>query len=370
MYLRSIRNETIREKINFEEFAVKRKAILLLGVLFLAGCGGQDPGTDTEIAIPVSVEQVKQKPIEEFVITTGTVYSNQEALLKSEISGYYQLIKNPKTGRPFALGDFVDRGQKIIRLEDREFENNVKLESQRLNLDISQREFQKQQSLYEKGGVTLRELKNAELAYVNAKYSHENALVQLSKMNITAPFTGVIVDLPYYTQNTKVDANLPMVKIMNYSRLYMEAKLPVQELERVKINQPARVMSYTLPEDTLAATITQISPAIDPTTRTFKTSLSIDNPRWLLRPGMFVKTEITVARKDSAIVIPKDIILSRQRGGTVFVVQKGAAQERVISTGLENPNEVEVTQGLNPDESLVIKGFETLRHRSKVKVIR
>ena len=349
---------------------MKRNTPILLSILILAACGDQESGLETEIVIPVSVEEVQRKSIEEFIITTGTVYSMQESSLKSEISGYYQLLENPKTGRPFVRGDFVNEGQEIIHLNDREFENNIKLESQQLNLDISKREFEKQKSLYEKGGVTLRELKNAELAYVNAKYSHENALLQLSKMKIVTPFYGVIVDLPYYTQSTKVASNLPMVEIMNYGELYLEVNLPGKELDRVKVDQPVRIMNYVLPEDTLAGTITQVSPAIDPDTRTFKASLSIGNPDWLLRPGMFVKAEITVAREDSALVIPKDVILAKGRGKAVFVVQKGAAQERIISTGLENPDEVQVTRGLKVNERLVIKGFETLQNRSKVKVIR
>jgi RND family efflux transporter MFP subunit len=150
----------------------------------------------------------------------------------------------------------------------------------------------------------------------------------------------------------------------------MEVNLPGKELGRIEVDYPVRVMNYTLPDDTLNGKITQVSPALDPDTRSFKASLDIDNPQWLLRPGMFVKAEIVVASKDSAIVIPKDIILSKRRGKTVYIVEKGAAQERAISTGLENPEFVEVTEGLKKDERLVVKGFETLRHRSKVKIIR
>ena len=85
---------------------------------------------------------------------------------------------------------------------------------------------------------------------------------------------------------------------------------------------------------------------------------------------MFVRSDIVVAKKDSTIVIPKDIILSKQRGKTVFVVERGAASERIITTGLESATEVEILKGLKKDERLVTSGFETLRNRSKVKVIR
>ena len=109
---------------------------------------------------------------------------------------------------------------------------------------------------------------------------------------------------------------------------------------------------------------------IDPATRTFKGLIIIDNPDLLLRPGMFVRSDLVVARKDSTIVIPKEIILSKQRGKTVFVVERGAASERLLTTGLESATEVEILKGLKKDERLIISGFETLRNRSKVKVIR
>jgi len=350
---------------------VKRFALILFAALLLIRCGEfRDEGMDTDIVVPVTVQEVKRGKIEEFIMTTGTVYSTQESLIRSEMTGYYEIAENPKTGRPFKLGDFVDNGQVIIQLKDNEYETGVRLESRRLNLDISKSEFEKQQSLYEKGGVTLRELKNAELTYVNAQYDYDNALIQLAKMKIVVPFDGVIVEMPYYTQGTRVATNSDMVTIMNYSRLYMEANLPGKEMARVKIDQPVRIMNYTLPDDTLGGIITQISPAIDSDTRTFKTALSIDNPDWLLRPGMFVKAELIVAHSDTALVIPRDVILSKQRGKTVFVVDRGAAQERVITTGLENPESVEVVRGLRSDERLVIKGFETLRNRSKVRIVR
>ena len=239
-----------------------------------------------------------------------------------------------------------------------------------MNLDIAESEFEKQESLYDKGGVTLRELKNSERELINAQYSYENAKIQLAKMDIKSPFRGVIVDLPYYTKGTKVTTGNEMVTIMNYGQLYMEVNLPEKDIAQIEIGNKAKITNYTLPNDTLIGNITQLSPAIDPSTRTFKGLVLISNKNLQLRPGMFVRADIVVARKDSTIVIPKEIILSKQRGKTVFVVERGAASERIITTGLESADEVEVLKGLKKDERLIISGFETLRNRSKVKVIR
>ena len=85
---------------------------------------------------------------------------------------------------------------------------------------------------------------------------------------------------------------------------------------------------------------------------------------------MFVKADIITNHKDSVIVIPKNVILSRQKGKTVFIVDRAVAVERVIETGLENLTEVEVTRGLEKNERIVTSGFETLSNRSKVKIIK
>jgi multidrug efflux pump subunit AcrA (membrane-fusion protein) len=96
----------------------------------------------------------------------------------------------------------------------------------------------------------------------------------------------------------------------------------------------------------------------------------VNNNDLLMRPGMFVKADIVIARKDSVIVIPKDIILSRQRGMTVYVVERGVASERVIFTGLENNKEVEVVRGLSANMRVVTEGFETLSDDAKVSIIK
>ena len=85
---------------------------------------------------------------------------------------------------------------------------------------------------------------------------------------------------------------------------------------------------------------------------------------------MFVKTLIKVRQKDNILTIPKEIIISDQRGKRVFVVEDNTAFERIIETGIENDEKVEVISGLEENERLVIKGFETLRDKSKVKVLK
>jgi len=325
---------------------MKKLVIFITAIVIFASCNNDEKDLNKDISVPVSVKYLKLQSIEKFIETTGTVNPVKEIIQRSEMAGNYILMTNPSTGRAYSLGDYVKEGDEIIRLEDKEYENNIKINSLKLNLEITKQTFEKQQSLYEKGGVTLSELKNAEVNYINADYNYKDAIIRLNKMHIKAPFSGVIVDLPYYTANTRVEANSLMFKLMDYSKLYMEISLAEKDLNFVKVGQKVNITNYTIPEDTLAGKITQISPAIDADTRSFKTFVNISNSEMLMRPGMFAKGEIIVASADSTIVIPKDVILSKQRGNTVFVVDKGLAQERLITFGLENPDEVQIISGL------------------------
>jgi membrane fusion protein, multidrug efflux system len=348
----------------------KQILIFLSVAALVVSCNPKQDELGKDITIPVSVMEVKPKSIEKFIDFTGNVKPVQEVQLKSEISGNYRLLPNPITGRLFILGDQVKEGQEIIALEDKEYENNIKLSSLKLNLEITKQVFDKQQSLFDKGGVTLSELKNAEISYINAKYSYDDALLRLQKMRIKAPFTGTITDLPYYTPNVRTDASSSMVKIMDYSKLFMELNLPEKYMAVIKPGQVVKITNYTFPNDTLLGTISQLSPAIDADTRSFKGIVLVNNPKLLLRPGMYAKGNIVVASGKNALVIPKEIILSKQQGNVVYVVDKGRANERYVQFGLENPSEVEIISGLKKGDRVVIKGYETLRDGANIKVMK
>ncbi len=335
-----------------------------------AACNNQQTNTTTELAVPVSVSDIKPKSIEKVINTTGTLNATKTTVIKTEMAGKYKLLINPRTRRPFALGDVVENGQVIVQLEDAEYVNGVGLESKKLNLEITEQTMKKQQSLYEKGGVTQLDYRNSEVNYTNAKDAFEKANIQLAKMKVSAPFKGVITNLPATTNGTQIASGAEVFSLMDYSLMTVEVNLPEKYINEVAIDQLVRIMNYTLPNDTLPGSVKELSPAISTETRTFKGIVQVANPDLKLRPGMFAKADIVLARKDSVIVIPKEIIISNQRGKSVFIVDNGTAIEKRITIGYESQSEAEITSGLKKNDRLVIKGFETLKNRSKVKIVK
>jgi RND family efflux transporter MFP subunit len=343
---------------------------LTIPLILVTSCKQPDMEVDTTIEVPVGVFEVSTSTIEEFVSTTGSVYPLKEVTLSSEVAAEYNLQKNPATGLPYSLGDRVRKGATVIKLEDEEYVNSLRVKSKEVDLEISRLEYEKQQSLYEKGGATLRDLKNAEITLINTEYDIESNRINLDKMALDAPFQGVIADLPYFTNGTRVAANTEMITIIDYGKLYLEANLPEKYFSSIQKGYKVYVTSYTSAADTLTGIITQISPSIDPEARTFKCFVEVDNPDQVLLPGMFVKADLVVNSAEEVLVIPRDIIMSRNRNQIVYVVEKGVATERTITTGLQNEESVEVKMGLLEGESIVNSGFETLRNQSRVRILR
>ncbi|WP_372773176.1 efflux RND transporter periplasmic adaptor subunit [Mangrovibacterium sp.] len=344
--------------------------LVFVTFLGISACNNQSSNTETDLAIPVSVDDIKLSSIEQTISSTGTVSASQQTTLTTETSGDYVLKNNPKTGRAFALGDLVEKGQLIVELKDEEYLNGIGLESTQLSLKIAEQTYEKQKSLYDKGGVTLSEMSSAEVSLVNARDNFELAQIQLGKLQVRAPFRGIITELPTFTQGTRVSSGTSVVGLMSYSKLLLEVNLPEKYINDIHQGQNIRVMNYTLPNDTLQGQVAELSPAISTETRTFLGKLVVENPELKLRPGMFVQTEIILDRKDSVVVIPKSIVTSNRRGKTVFVVTQGTAEEKQVTFGYEDNDRVEITSGLAANDRVVVKGFETLRNRSKVKIIK
>ena len=193
---------------------LKITGIVSLG-LILFSCNNNRNNSTSETTTPVWNEEVQFRNIEEYITTTGTAKAAKTIELKSETNGAYYLQKNPKTGRPYQLGDIVEAGATIVRLENKEYENNVQLESKKLQIQITEKEWEGQKILFEKGGATQKDVNNAENSYINAKLALENAYITLDKMSIKAPFKGVLVSLPYFTPGVEVASGSAIAGIMD-----------------------------------------------------------------------------------------------------------------------------------------------------------
>lgn len=345
---------------------------LAMSCLYLSSCTNESVSVSSDISIPVKVTPIELTSIQESLSANGTVGPVSEAELTTQSQGDYQLQINPRTGKRFTMGDVVKENEVIIKLDYPELVNTARLETKKMNLKIADNDYNKQKSLYEKGGVTATELQEAEVSYIDARYDYEAAQMDLDDLLIKAPFKGVIVDLPYYTQNVSLESGTSVLSIMNYENLMLSVDFPEKYISSITSGMSTIVTSYSVEDNTLEGEIDQISPAIDEETRTFKGYVKVNNSDLSFRPGMYVKADIITQKVDSTIVVSRDILKKGRRGGyVVYVVERNtAAAEKRVSTGIESDGMIQITKGLEVGDLLVTDGYEMLSNRSKVKVIK
>lgn len=339
--------------------------ISILTVLVLS-CGSDNDRSAADLAIPVVVEKVKRGPIAAYVSTTGTLQAQRQEQVVAEVEGVLHLAKT--NGGPILAGQRVRAGQLLAEIENEEYLLTVRVESQKLAMENAERELQKQQALYKEGGVTEKELELARRTALDARLNYEAALLRAKKLQLRAPISGVIANLQSAADGTRIPAGFRLCSIVSYETAMLQVNLPNTDLGRVQIGQSARITNYALPDQLFQGRVIAIDPTIDPQTRTFKATIQVRNDQLLLRPGMFVKVDIVIEDHPNAIVIPKTAVQNREDRPVAFVVQGVTAELRELVTGLETREEIEVLEGLSEGDRLVVKGHETLRDKSKVRV--
>ena len=195
--------------------------------------------------------------------------------------------------------------------------------------------------------------------------SYKLKRLDYSYTRIRAPIAGVISSREIKIGG-QVSVNDPTFRITDASRLVAKLKIPQTELAKFSAGQAIRLSVDAMPEIMFAATIDRISPTIDTRNGTFRATAYIDNDGSLLAPGMFARFSVAYEKHADALVIPAAALVKEDNISIVYVVSDGAVVRRVIQTGIESDGIVEVLNGLDIAESVVVTGQSGLRDGSKV----
>ena len=271
-----------------------------LGLLLMFSCKQPNTQIDTTIEVPVGVIEVSTSTIEEFVSTTGSVYPLKQVTLSSEITGEYRLQQNPATGKRYALGDEIKLGAVIIKLEDEEYVNNLRVRSKEVDMEISKLEYEKQQALYEKGGATLRDLKNAEITQINTAYEMESSRISLDKMTLKAPFSGTVVsgDLSRAI-GAPLERGQLLFELVPSDGYRISLQVDEHDVAALEPGQEGSLRLAGLPDAAIPFTVSRIVPvaAAEQGGNHFRVEAELENVPLGLRPGMQGVAKVNVRRE-------------------------------------------------------------------------
>jgi Cu(I)/Ag(I) efflux system membrane fusion protein len=184
-------------------------------------------------------------------------------------------------------------------------------------------------------------------------------------IKIVSPADGFILARSV-TPQMKFNRGDELYRIADLRHVWVIADVFLQDARQVRAGMKATV---SLPEQGVAlpAAVAEILPQFDPTSRTLKVRLEVDNPDLVLRPDMFVDVNVGVALPD-AIAIPADAVIDSGLARTVFVERgEGSFEARKVQTGWRDGDLVEITSGLSPGERIAISGTFFLDSETRMR---
>jgi RND family efflux transporter MFP subunit len=156
---------------------------------------------------------------------------------------------------------------------------------------------------------------------------------------------------------------------MDVAKVRVYCNVPQEEAALAKPGRPVNVRLRQYPERVFTGTITRTTGVLDAATRTMLTEADLPNPDRLLQPGSFAEVEITLQQHPNAVVIPPAALLTEQAGQAVFIVEAGRAKRVPVKTGLDDGVGIEVTQGLQGGEQIVVVGQQHLQDGMPVAAV-
>ncbi len=328
-------------------------SLLLLTALVAASCGGQ---------------QAQQAPEERaaLVETTAIAYSDitRELEFSSTLEGWQTLNVAPSvTGKIehiyVEVGTSVGAGALLVRMDQNQL-TTTKLTYANLGVEMD-----RIASLRESGAVSQQTYDQTKLSYEQTK----ETLAFLEKNTfVRAPFNGVISAKNY--QDGELYSGQPILVLTQIHTLKALIAIPENYFPLVKTGMQVSLTSDIYPGETFPATIDIVYPTVDPASHTFQARLRIPNGGLKLRPGMYVKTKMSlgVAR---AVVVPYQSVLKLTGSNDryVFVDEDGVAKRVFVKLGQRFDQDIEViSDELHEGDRLVTTGQAKLVDGVKLNV--
>lgn len=167
---------------------------------------------------------------------------------------------------------------------------------------------------------------------------------------------GGVINERSVTLGESVEPNKELFHIIDLSEVIVEAEVYEEDIGKVKLDQIARIRVLGYPDDVFEGKITFIGAELDPEKRTLPVWIWVKNPDGKLRPDMFAKAAVVLARSEGVLAVPKEAILEA-KGEKFVLAQTGDTFNRMdVKTGVEDDRFVEIQEGLVPDDVVVTIG--------------
>lgn len=330
-------------------------SLLLVATVGLAACTGDEApggpgaggGPPGGMQLPVETITLAAKPLAGGLGTVGSLRADEQVVVRPEVAGRIAQIH-------FSEGGMVRAGQPLFSLDASLA--RAALNEATANLENSRRAASRAGQLVGQQMIARADHDRARAALGVDQARVASARAALSKMTLTAPFSGQ-VGLREVSVGEVVNAGQALVTLVRLDPIEVDFSVPEARLPQLERGQRLRVEVDAYPGDVFSGDVVAIDPVIDPNTRSAKLRARIANPDGRLRPGQFARLQLDVGAGDAnALLVPEQALMQDGNVRFVYTVVDGKARRTEITTGARTPGFVQVATGLKAGDVVITAG--------------
>lgn len=295
-----------------------------------------------------------------YLAAVGSLVATQGILVTTEVAGKVSAIR-------FESGQQVEAGTVLLEIDDSV--EQAELAGIVAERRLAEQQFKRREDLLDSKTISRSDVDEARLRMENAAAQLAAKQAVIAKKRITAPFGGWLgirqVDLGEYIQ-----PGTTIVPLEALVPIYVDYALPERHLDQISVGQAVEIEVQAFPGEVFTGHIAAVNPGIDPGTRSLQVRATLENPQARLRPGMFAEVRTVLPQRPAVLTLPQTAITYNPYGDSVFVILDGesgsSVQRRQVETGGVRNGRVEIVNGLQSGERVVVAGQVKLRNDQAV----
>jgi membrane fusion protein (multidrug efflux system) len=334
-------------------------SLMIFSLLFVSGCQKKEEAMFGEMKVNVVGFAAKKQPIEEKINLVGTLEANEQVEIKSEIDGLIEDIR-------FQEGQSVDKDDILFTIDQTKL--NSVVEQAQADLHLAQTTAKRYEELVKNLAVSKQEYDQTVATLESSRAALELAKAQMADAIIIAPFAGTMGErLVSIGQFIAKGTSLGFV--VDTDPVKASFHVPERYLGQLKIGQKVEMNVAAYPEESFLGEVYFIDPKVNQETRTALVKALVSNEDGRLRPGMFANLSLITKLRPEAVVIPETALLINLSQVKINVVDEDqTVHSRDVKTGIRFDGMVEIVEGLQGGDIVVIEGTQKVRDGSAVNV--
>jgi RND family efflux transporter MFP subunit len=308
-----------------------------------------------EKGVPVEVVELKPQDLNRTLNFTGTVEGLKQADACAKISEKIVELN-------VEIGDKVTANQVLAKLDPSS--PQVQISQAQLAAKDAEREYQRAKNLFEQGALSRQVLEKAQMGYeiavTNAKQVEE-------LITIFAPISGIVTNVQFHIGETPGPGS-PVITIAEMSNIKIKMDIASTYRDELKRGQTAYIYLSSAPEKRIKGYLDKISLSADPESRNYLAYANAGNAGGYFDPGVSVEVEIVVGVKKGVLVVPREAIFTSLGKSAVYIADE-KAHKTSFKPGISNGNLVEVLEGLQTGQKVVVHGQNQLEDGDLVLIV-